>query len=154
MCWWLSPHACMLSHFCHVQRFAILWTVAHQVPLSPMLFSRQEYWSRLPCPTPGDLLDPGIEPVSLVSPALAGGFFTTSATWEAHVLYQSSSKRVSWTSITRELVNNANPPAPSQTYRISASKGTWQPGLSTSRAGNSCTASAFCAQPSKWGQPV
>jgi len=45
-----------------------------------MEFSKREYWSRLPFPTPGDLLDPGIEPVSLVFPALAGGFFTTSAT--------------------------------------------------------------------------
>ena len=46
-------------------------------------FSRQEYWSGLPCPPPGDLPDPGIEPVSLVSLALAGGFFTTGTTWEA-----------------------------------------------------------------------
>ena len=43
---------------------------------------RQESWSGLSCPPPGDLLDPGIEPTSLMSPALAGGFFTTSATWE------------------------------------------------------------------------
>jgi len=42
-----------------------------------MEFSRQGYWSRLPFPTPGDLPDPGIEPMSLVSPALAGRFFTT-----------------------------------------------------------------------------
>ena len=46
-------------------------------------FSRQEYWSGLPCPPPGDLPDSGIKPVSLVSLALAGRFFTTSATWEA-----------------------------------------------------------------------
>ena len=57
-------------------------TVAHQVPLS-MGFSRQEYWSGLPCPSLGDLPHPWIEPVSLLSPALAGGFFTISATWEA-----------------------------------------------------------------------
>ena len=44
-------------------------------------FSRQEHWSGLPFPSPGDLPDPGIEPVSLMSPALAGGFFTTSAAW-------------------------------------------------------------------------
>ena len=55
------------------------WTVACQAPLS-MGFSRQEYWSGLPCPPPGDLPDPGIEPSSLMSPASAGGFFTTSAT--------------------------------------------------------------------------
>ena len=51
-------------------------------PLSPFSreFSRQEYWSGLPFPTPGDLPHPGIEPASLVSPALAGKFFTSSAT--------------------------------------------------------------------------
>ena len=48
-----------------------------------MGFSRQEYWSGLPFPSPGDLLDLGIEPASLKSPALAEGFFTTSANWEA-----------------------------------------------------------------------
>ena len=58
------------------------WIVAHQAPLS-MGFSRQEYWGGLPCPPPGDLRDPGIEPSSLLSPALAGRFFTTSAPWEA-----------------------------------------------------------------------
>ena len=52
-----------------------------------MGFSRQESWSGLPCPPPGDLPHPGIEPTSLSSPALAGGFFTTSATWEAHRLF-------------------------------------------------------------------
>ena len=52
------------------------WTVAHQAPLS-MEFSRQEYWSGLPIPIPGDLPDPGTESASLASPALAGGFFTT-----------------------------------------------------------------------------
>ena len=48
-----------------------------------MRFSRQEYWSALSCPPPGDLSYPGIKPTSLMSPALAGGFFTTSASWEA-----------------------------------------------------------------------
>ena len=52
---------------------AALWTVAHQAPLS-VGFSRQEYWSRLPSPSPGDLPDPGLELASFVSPALAGGF--------------------------------------------------------------------------------
>ena len=56
-----------------VQLFATPWTVAHQAPLS-MAFPRQEYWSGLPFPPPGDLPDPGIEPAS---PALAGRFFTT-----------------------------------------------------------------------------
>ena len=45
---------------------------------------QEEYWSGLPCPPPGDLPNPGIEPESLTSPALAGGFFISSATWEAH----------------------------------------------------------------------
>ena len=75
-------HACMLSRFSHVRLIQTLWTVTHQAPLS-MGFSRQEYWSGLPCPPPGDFLDPGVKPTSLVSPTLAGGFFTTSATWEA-----------------------------------------------------------------------
>ena len=50
-----------------------------------MGLSRQGYWSQLPCPPPGDLPDPRVEPQSLPSPALAGGFFTTSATWEAQL---------------------------------------------------------------------
>ena len=58
------------------------WTVAHQAPLS-MGVSRQKYWSRLPCPPPGDLPDPGIKPLSVASAALAGRFLTTNATWEA-----------------------------------------------------------------------
>ena len=59
-----------------VRLFVSPWTVAHQAPLS-MRFSRQEYWSGLSGPPPGGVPDPGIEPVSPVSPALAGGFFTT-----------------------------------------------------------------------------
>ena len=57
-----------------VQLFVIPWTVACQAPLS-MGFSRQEYWSELPFPPPGDLPDPGIRPTSLISPALAGRLF-------------------------------------------------------------------------------
>ena len=53
-------HVCRLSCFSRVQLFALLWTVACQAPLS-MGFSRQEYWSGLPCPSPEDLLDPGME---------------------------------------------------------------------------------------------
>ena len=49
-----------------------------------MGFSRQEHWNGLPCPLPGDLPDPGIKPMSVMSPALASGFFTPSAAWEAH----------------------------------------------------------------------
>ena len=58
------------------------WTVACHAPLS-MGFSRQEYWSVLPCPPPEDLPDLETEPVSLMSPALAGGLFTASTTCEA-----------------------------------------------------------------------
>ena len=70
----------------HVPLFVTPLTVACQTSLS-MEFSRQEYWSGLPFPTQGDLPDPGIEHASLVSPALAGGFFTTSATWEALIIW-------------------------------------------------------------------
>ena len=67
----------VLSCFSHVQLFETPWTVAHQAPLS-MGFSRQEHWSGLPFHTPGYLTEPGVELTSLVSPALADGFFTTS----------------------------------------------------------------------------
>ena len=73
---------CMLSHVC---LFVTLWTVAQQAPLT-MGFSRQEYWSGLPFPSSGNLPNLGIKPTSLMSPALSGGFFTTSAAWEALVI--------------------------------------------------------------------
>ena len=63
----------------HVQLFAVPWTIAHQAPVS-MEVSRQVYWSGLPLPIPGHLPDPGIESVSLASPAFTGKFFITSAT--------------------------------------------------------------------------
>ena len=69
----------VLSRFSHILLSVTPWTVAHQSPLS-MGFSRQEYWSGLPFPSPGDLPNPGIELVSLIHAALAGRFFTTSAT--------------------------------------------------------------------------
>ncbi|CAI9176124.1 unnamed protein product [Rangifer tarandus platyrhynchus] len=74
-----SDTVCVLGRFsptlCNPMEYS-------QAPLS-VGFPRQEYWSGLPCPPPGDLPDPVIEHLSLMSPALAGGFFTTSATWEA-----------------------------------------------------------------------
>ena len=82
----------MLSRFSHVQLFATLWTAARQAPLS-LEFSRQEYWHGLLCPLPVDLPDPGIEPESLRSPALAGGFFITSATWEARLCLHTPEQR-------------------------------------------------------------
>ena len=77
-----GPWRWLLSRFSLVCLFVTPWTVASQTPPS-MGFSRQEYWSGLPCPPPGDLPDPWSEPVSLTSPALAGRFFTTSTAWEA-----------------------------------------------------------------------
>ena len=73
---------CVLSYFSCVQLLATLRAVSHQAPLS-MGFTRQEYWSGLPCLLPGDLPNPGIELASLMSSALAGEFFTTNTTWEA-----------------------------------------------------------------------
>ena len=79
---------CVLSHFSRVWLCTTPWTVARQAPLS-MGFSRQEYWSALPCLFqgifPAQRLNPRVLPSSLMSPALAGGFFTTSGTWEALV---------------------------------------------------------------------
>ena len=76
----LSPSVgrkgCSVAQFCPTDTFAILWTVVCQV-LPSMGFSRQEYWRGLPFPTLGDLPDPGIEPESLWSPALASELFTT-----------------------------------------------------------------------------
>ena len=66
---------CILSRFSHVQLFVTLWTVTCQAPLS-VGFSRQEYWSRLPCPPPGDLPDQGIEPRSPVAPLWQMDSFT------------------------------------------------------------------------------
>ena len=87
--WWATGHgvamsqtrlsaAAAASHFSRVRLFATLWTVAHQAPLS-MGFPRQEYWSGLPFPPAGDLLDPGIKHVSpalQVISCIAGRFFT------------------------------------------------------------------------------
>ena len=70
---------CVLSCFSGVRLFVTLWTIAHQAPMS-MQFSRQEYGSRLLCPPPGHRPYPGIEPKCLMSPALAGRFFTTNTT--------------------------------------------------------------------------
>ena len=87
LCLWVCLYSfiiCMLvcaKLLWRVWLFVSLWTVAWQAPLA-IEFSRQEYWSGLSCPPPGDLPDPGIDPTSLTSPALAGGFFATSATWE------------------------------------------------------------------------
>ena len=91
--------SCVLSRFSCVQLFATLWTVACQAPLF-MGFSRQD-WSGLLCPPPGDLPNPGIKPASLISAALAGRFFTTSAirkpmSLSRHVTFILKSTKHSW----------------------------------------------------------
>ena len=72
-------YACVLSCFCPVQLFVSLWTITHQASLT-MGFSRREYWYGLPHPPPGDLPNPGFKLRSLMSPALAGEFFTSGTT--------------------------------------------------------------------------
>ena len=87
--WLLFRHLCARSLQLH-PTLCNLWTVALQAPLS-MAFSREEYQSALPCPPPGYLSDPGIEPasfMSLTSPVLASEFFTTNVTQEAEHLHQ------------------------------------------------------------------
>ena len=76
-------YTCVLSHSV-MSDSATPWTVAHQAPLS-MGFPRQEYWSRLPFPLPEDLPYPGI---NLLSPALAGGFFTIQPPWKTIYTYK------------------------------------------------------------------
>ena len=71
----------------------IPWTVTCQAPLS-MGFPREDYSSGLPCPPSGDLPDPEIELMSLMSSALAYGFFTTSTTWEAPLAHSRYSVKV------------------------------------------------------------
>ena len=85
-------HACLWSHFSREWLFVTLLTIDCQSPLS-MGFSRQEYWSGFPCSPPGDFPDPRTEPTSLTSPALKGGFLTTSATWEAAYKWESELPR-------------------------------------------------------------
>ena len=77
MCVFVCVYVCACVYaqlLSRVRLFVTSWTVACQFPLS-MVFSRQKYWSELPYPTSGDLPDPGTKPLSLLSPALAGGFF-------------------------------------------------------------------------------
>ena len=76
---------CSLSH---VQLFATPWTVARQAPLF-MGFSRQEYWSRLPCPPPGDSPDPGMEAPSLAS-LIAGRLLSTEPPGKPTWFYRST----------------------------------------------------------------
>ena len=105
----------MLSRFSHVQLFMNPWTVACQAPLSTR-FPRQEYWNGLLCSPPGDLPDPGIEPASLLSSALASRIFITSSTWEAHQLSSVQfSRLVVSDSLRPHESQHARPPCPSPT---------------------------------------
>ena len=86
----LFSHQDVLLNGVHAELFQSCPTLCNPIYLAcqaslSMGFPRQEYWSRVPFPPPGDLPLPGIKPASLTSPALAGRFFTTSATWEAQV---------------------------------------------------------------------
>jgi len=89
-----QQRSCECCRFSCVHFFVTLWPVALQAPLS-LAFSRQEQWSGLPCPLPGDPSNPGMEPASLMSPVLVGRFFITSATWEAPVKVISSVQSLS-----------------------------------------------------------
>ena len=93
VCVCVCVRARALGRCSHVQLFVT--SVAYQAPLS-MGFPRREYWSGLPSPPPGHLPDPGIEAKSLMSPALADGFFITSATWEAIYIYSFSNSFPLW----------------------------------------------------------
>ena len=75
----------LFIHYIVSDSFVTPWTIAHHAPLS-IEVSTQEYWNGLPFPSPEDLPDPGIKSMSLMSSALAAGFFTTSATWKSPVL--------------------------------------------------------------------
>ena len=85
-----STGQALVSVLGHVRLFLTPWTAADWVPLS-VGFSRQEYWSGLSFPLPGDLPNPGIQRMSPASSVLAGGFFTKSATWATSIIHQISS---------------------------------------------------------------
>ena len=87
----------VLSCFSCVRLFAALWTVALQAPLS-VGFSRQEYWSGLPCPPPADLPDPGIKPASSVTPASQKDSFTTEPLGKPNKAHRKDQKD-SWISL-------------------------------------------------------
>ena len=130
----------MLSCFNHVWLCSTLWTVACQAPLS-MGFSRLEYWSGLPFPSPGDLPIPGIESVSLTSPALAGRFFITSTTSEGLTQINvfrclksfgafDSKHRILWDFWTDTLIPTLLlPPWPYSSVSIEFAYNAWGPGL-------------------------
>ena len=97
-----------------------------------MGFSRQEYWSGMLCPPPGDLPDPGTEPACLALPAAAGGFFTTSATWEAQLLFACCLQN-GWASLVAQTVKNQPAKRISQVQSLA-----WEDPLQKEMATHSC----------------
>ena len=89
------PHRAVFSCFSYVWPFETPWTVAHQALLS-LGFSRQEFWSGLLCPPPGDLPDPGIEPTSPVSPALQADSLPLSFPGNPFISYMTSEVLGKW----------------------------------------------------------
>ena len=127
--WWESestrvslglPRARVLGHFSRVRLWATPRTAAHQAPLS-MGFSRQEYWSGVPCPPPGHLSDPGLEPAALKSPALAGGFFTTDPLGGPSRVSADAKARTKGSGNRRGAKSCRGPEAPSAASRVGAS---------------------------------
>ena len=128
-CWILFENILRLINILYDNILRIMCLVAQSCPtlcdamdcmqparlLCPWGFSRQEYWNGLPCPPPGDLPNPGTEPESPASPALAGGFFTTSATWEAS-FYIDYVKLYSYT-LQRSCLKPGAPPYKIEDYR-------------------------------------
>ena len=93
----LATHPFMRAQLLsHVWLFATPWIIAHQAALCPWDFSRQEYWTGFPFPSPGDLPNPGIEPTSPTAPALAFGFFTFAQPGKAHPLTHWKAKPTYW----------------------------------------------------------
>ena len=107
---WTGKYLEMLSHFSRVWLFETLWTVAHQARLSmrflPMRFSRQEYWSDWPFPPPGDLPDPGIQPVS---PALQAGSLPAELLEKPTYMHDAKSLNCVWLFVTLWTLANQVP---------------------------------------------
>ena len=125
----LSVRCCMCAKsLSRVRLFVTPWTVPHQAPLS-MGFSRQEYWSELPCPSPGDLPNPRIELMSSMSAALAGGFFITSSTWEEAVGLSLWNKMPSQMA---DMTHSLCQPSPETKWPVIGHKATFSSGASRS----------------------
>ena len=111
----------MPSHFSPVRLFPTPWTVAHQAPLS-MAFPRQEFWSELPFPSPGNLPGPGIKPMS---PALAGRFFTTEAPGKPEYLYSGKNNLKDWLQSLANIMLDSSIPVTAHTQSVQSFCITW-----------------------------